>query len=183
MKTKIRETLVQTYSISLTKLKARLTSYVLPLMLIGAAGIANAETSDLDDQPDEEESTLIESDKVVENLANPSLGSCQRLSWSYDKPKARPQSSASSNKFSYFPPYYPYPYPYPYPVPHQDVYTWYCQARPEGDTKFEYTSYHSYDRNRLNARTFAISRCREDYDHCTARCALAPRICEPHFWP
>ena len=61
---------------------------------------------------------------------------------------------------------------------------WYCQAKPKSASGFVYRQYQSYQEEWLDAIDFSILRCeRGESEACNYRCALAPRVCAPHFWP
>ena len=67
-----------------------------------------------------------------------------------------------------------------------NAYLWYCQARPHGAKTWDIfirERFHSYKPNRLDARDQSLFRCERYTGRCEARCALAPRVCAPHFWP
>lgn len=98
------------------------------------------------------------------------MDQCYALSWSDD----RPDYGIEAQSFHHG----------DYGDPWNDGhFLWYCQARPVEAPEFSFPRYQAYMSERDIARDHALMRCERDADRCVTRCALAPRVCKPHFWP
>lgn len=98
------------------------------------------------------------------------MDQCYTLNWSYDRAYDWVEAQSFHNG----------DYGDPWNGGH---YLWYCQARPLEASEFRFPRYQAYMPERDIARDHALMRCERDADRCVTRCALAPRVCKPHFWP
>lgn len=97
------------------------------------------------------------------------LDQCYQLDWSYDSPDFWDGTRSWNDGFN---------------DPWNNGFLlWYCQARPLEAAEFSFPRYQAYMSDRDFARDHALMRCERDAERCVTRCALAPRICRPHFWP
>lgn len=87
---------------------------------------------------------------------------CYALSWIYESDQTARSSFAMEERSSL---------------------QWYCQAKPKSAPGFSFRTFQSYQDDWINAVDFSMMRCEREGEACTYRCALAPRVCAPHFWP
>lgn len=60
---------------------------------------------------------------------------------------------------------------------------WNCQAKGKQEASYTDTNLSTWSEDWRSAVDRVLFRCERLYSECSIRCALAPKICYPHYWP